>query len=65
MSVTDKEVAGAKNALLAAAYDRSSCRHTNVQDMGAQALFAKDVIAPSKVNDLINGITLGDVQVPC
>ena len=61
-SVTEEEVARAKNNLLTdiySVYEKSAAR---VEDIGAQILLAGDVVPEEKVKDLVAGVNLADVN---
>jgi len=61
-TVTEAEVAAAKKNLLADVYAVQGTAASLVEDIGTQVLLAGDVVQASKVGELVNGITVADVQ---
>jgi len=61
-SVTDQQVAGAKNQLLADLYTLLENPLDLIENMGAQALVSGDVMPLEKYPEIIKGISTADVQ---
>merc|ERR1711893_265094 len=62
VSVTDEQVAGAKNRLLADLYTLLENPLDLIENMGAQALVSGDVMPLEKYPEIIKGISTADVQ---
>ena len=64
LQVSQEEVAGAKKALLADAYEiLLENQMARAEDIGLQALLRKEINSPSNVSALVEGVTVSDVQV--
>merc|ERR1712098_460041 len=61
-SVTEQQVAGAKNQLLADVYTLLENPLDLVENMGVQALVSGDVMPVEKYPEIIKGISTADVQ---
>jgi len=62
VSVTEAEVAAAKKNLIADVLNVQDNALSLVEDIGTQVLLAGDVIQSDKVPDLVNGVSVADVQ---
>jgi len=62
VSVTEEQVAGAKNQLLADIYTLMEDPLQTVENMGVQLLVSGDVMPVEKYPDVIKGISTADVQ---
>merc|ERR1719410_186403 len=62
VSVTEEQVAGAKNQLLADIYTLMEDPLQTVENMGVQLLVSGDVMSVDKYPDVIKGISTADVQ---
>jgi len=60
--VTEEEVAKAKKNLLTDIYSIHEVSSNRVEDIGAQILLAGDVVPEEKVQDLVAGVNLADVN---
>lgn len=61
-NVTEAEVAAAKKKLIADVYAVQGTAASLVEDIGTQVLLAGDVVQAGKVLELLNGVTVADVQ---
>ena len=62
-SVTEEQVAGAKNQLLSDVYTLMEDPLQLVENMGVQLLVSGDVMPVEKYPEIIKGISTADVQV--
>jgi len=62
VSVTEAEVVAAKNNLIADVLEIQGSTASLVEDIGTQVLLAGDVIQADKVPELVNGVSVADVQ---
>lgn len=61
-SVTEEEVNAAKRNLIADVLSVQDNAASLVEDIGTQVLLAGDVIQAGKIPELVNGVSVGDVQ---
>jgi len=61
-AVTEGEVAAAKNNLIADVLSVQGSAASLIEDIGTQVLLAGDVIQADKIPELVNGVSVADVQ---
>eukprot|EP00088_Acartia_fossae_P002638 TRINITY_DN11094_c0_g1_i1.p1 TRINITY_DN11094_c0_g1~~TRINITY_DN11094_c0_g1_i1.p1 ORF type:complete len:457 (-),score=182.33 TRINITY_DN11094_c0_g1_i1:163-1503(-) len=61
-SVTEAEVAGAKKNLIADVLSAQGSTASLIEDIGTQLLIAGDAIQADKIPELVNGVSVADVQ---
>merc|ERR1712037_594883 len=61
-AVTETEVAAAKKNLIADVLSVQGSTASLIEDIGTQVLLAGDVIQSEKIPELVNGVSVADVQ---